>query len=136
MESTTNGQKKLSLAKFEASQSKRYFVGKVIVMVIASLNILLSIMSSVVNFNIFLLLIQIALSVALFLGVSWVRYLFAIGSALSAISGLYLLMVVISGQPVWITVFLIFAVLFNIVSCILLFANNGVSEFLYAQKNG
>lgn len=136
MENMTDDQRKLALAEFEAKQGKRHFIGKLIVMIIALLNILFSVMSAIANFNIFSLIIQITLSIALFLGVTWVRYLFAIGSGLSVMLGFYLLMVVISDPPVLITVFLVTNMAFNIISSILLFTNKCVSEFLYAQKNG
>jgi len=136
MESLTHREKEQAFIDFENRQKKRVVLGKMIVMLIASLNVMLAIMSAIANFNLFALIIQIALSLALFFGVTWVRYLFAVGAALGSMLNLYLLMVVISEPPVWIIIFLISNIVFNIASCILLFANKCVSEFLYAQKNG
>ncbi len=136
MKNTTALQREQALAEFEAKQSKRYALGKLIVLTIAILNILFAVLSAVVNFNIFTLLIQIALSIALFAGVVWVRYLFAIGSALGALLSFYLLMVQIGDRPAWITVFLVIYMAFHITCCILLLSNKCVKDFLYAQKNG
>jgi len=136
MENVTYTEKEQALIDFENRQKKRLVVGKTIVMFIALLNVILAVMSAIANFNLLTLVIQITLSIALFLGVIWVRYLFAIGAALGFAINLYLLVNIVNEPTVWIILFLVLNIVFNIASCILLFANKYVSDFLYSQKNG
>jgi hypothetical protein len=138
MDKLTNQEKEQALKEFEQRQEKRYKTGKAIVFTIATVNILGTVATSFGKFNLFSLLIQIALSIALFCGVSWVRYFFAAGAALSVFSMLYLLAGLSSGAniPVLIIVFIVAYMAYGIASSIVLFASKSVSWFLYGQKNG
>lgn len=138
MEILTDQEKEQALKEFEQRQEKRYKTGKAIVFTIAAVNIIGSIATSFGKFNLFSLLIQIALSIALFCGVSWVRYLFAAGAALSVFSMFYLLTAAAAGAniPVLAIVFIVAYMAYGIASSIVLFASKSVSWFLYGQKNG
>ncbi len=135
-------EKQQMIEHYKKSQDRLYVQGKIIVFVIATLNVIGAIGSAFVDFNIISLIIQIALSISLFCGVSWVRYFFAVGACLSCFYTLYLLLVGIdfstansnSGKYLLIA-YLIFMLIYSITSTIVLFKSKSVSEFLYAQKN-
>jgi hypothetical protein len=124
------------LTFFEVAQERMYSTGKTIVFTIATINIVLSVISFFIEFNFLPLAVQIALSIALYRGVRWVRYLFAAGAVLSVILILYLLTVVDSDMSFFLVGFFIFMLVYSISSALLLFANKSVGAFLYAQKNG
>ena len=123
---------------YRRRQERRYRTGRFIVLAIAVINVLLVVISQfIAGFNIFTLVVQLILSVCLIMGVTWVRWLFAVGSALSVVR----LLVIILSAPAGELNAAVLAVggamlLFNAASAVLLFAHKGVSEFLYSQKNG
>ena len=125
---------------FERYQKRRqrlYAQGRAIVIAVAVMNVLLTIASQILGgFSFFTLVVQLILSVCLVMGFSWVRWLFAAGSALSAAMTLYI--IAAAGQELSAGYIILLAVLllFYASSCVLLFAHKGVSEFLYSQKNG
>jgi len=122
--------------KFMERERKRYRLGQAIVFTIAALNVVFSLISAVLELRLFSLLIQIALSVALFMGVTWVRYLFVFGAALQIFLGLNLLAnagVMLSAG--W-TAFIVLQMIIAGVSGALLLFSSAVSDFLYTQKNG
>lgn len=137
----TPEEKQRMIEEHAQKQKRLYTHGKIIVTVIAMVNIVGTIAASFLSFNLFQLIIQIVLSIALLMGVSWVRYLFAVGAALSCFLSFYLLLATdyslmsASGKALLIS-YLIFTLCYSIISCILLFTSKSVSEFLYAQKNG
>jgi hypothetical protein len=137
MDKISSFEKEQAIKEFNLKQERQYKTGKFIVFTIATINIIGSIISAFTNFNLFSLIIQIVLSIALFCGISWVRYLFAIGAALGAFGILYVLIgegirpdtpahVVASIAAYWV---------YCVISSIVLFASKSVSEFLYSQKN-
>ena len=130
-----NVTKEQALRNFEIKQERQMRIGRIIVFIIALVNIISSIFSAFVEFNFISLIVQIALSIALFSGVTWVRYFFAVGTALSAVFGLYALFTT-AELPIFSVVYVLAITLFSIISSILLFANKCVDEFLYSQKNG
>lgn len=131
----TKKQKRKAIEDYKNGQEKQYKSGEIIVTTIAIFHIILGIISFFIDFNIIALFVRIFKSIALYMGVSWVRYLFVIGAGLSVILSLVVIFPTISGFPMWAIIFNIVNLVYNIASCILLFANKGVSEFLYAQKN-
>ena len=136
MESFTNEQKEQMMKEFESKQAKMLRTGKVIVIVIASVNIIMTILSSIVgNFNLFSFIIQIVFSIALLSGVAWVRYLFAAGAAIGTVMLLYILM---SGEhyltPALVIILLV-AAAYSIICSVLLFTSKSVSEYMYAVKH-
>ncbi len=129
-------EKQQVLEQLEKEQKRLYLQGKIIVYVIAIINVIGAVVSAFTSFNFITLIVQIALSIALWAGVSWVRYYFAIGAGIGAFLTLYLLAHIdFSVQP-GLVVYLILTLIYSIVSCVILFVSKSVSEFLYAQKNG
>ena len=123
--------------QFEKRQERLYLQGKIIVYVLAILNIIGAIVSAFINLNLITLIIQITLSIALLRGVSWVRYFFAIGSGLSVLLILYLLCAHIDfSVQSGIVIYLVLTLIYSVASCVVLFTSKSVSEFLYVQKNG
>jgi DNA-binding transcriptional MerR regulator len=134
----TKDEQQKALSEFEAEQKRSYALGRTIVFAIAGINVTASIASFIVNFNFINLILSIILSGALLLGVSWVRYLFAAGSAIGAVMLLFLLFGDgrISSLPAFSVVILIATFVFSVASCIVLFRSKSVDDFLYVQKNG
>lgn len=140
----TEMEKQQAIEEFEAKQNRRYKRGKAFVFVIAGINIVFAILSVILNFNLIKLGIQIALSAALVCGITWVKYLFAIRSAIDAFSLLLLLLGgvvdISSSNPKYagyfVVVYLVLALCYSIASTVLLFTSKDISEFLYSQKNG
>ena len=132
-------EKEASYQEFLMRQERQYRLGKGIVFTLAILNILASAGSMVLDFSfrtLFSLGVQIALSIALCCGVSWVRWLFAAGSVLGAAAMLGLLF-----QPdfwqigsAFLTVFVFINLAFAIATALLLIFSKAVREFLYGQK--
>lgn len=137
-DNVTPQEQKQALAGFEAAQRRSYVIGKSIIITIAIVNALACIASSFVEFNLFTIIIQLVLSVALVCGFTWVRYLYASGSALGALMLLYLLFGAdgISSLPAFGIIILVAYLAFSIASSVVLFVSKGVSDFLYVQKNG
>ena len=140
----TETEKQQAIEDFEAKQNRRYKRGKALVFVIAGINIIFAISSVILNFNLIKLGIQIALSIALCCGITWVKNLFAIRSAIDAFSSLFLLlggvMDISSSNSKYVgyfvVVYLVLALCYSIASTVLLFTSKDISEFLYSQKNG
>lgn len=122
------------------AQERLYARGRAIVWTIAVLNVLGGLLSFFTQWNVIALAVQIVLSVALVRGVSWVRYLFAVGAALSSLWMLGALLGGVSAETtvgrVWLTLLIGLYLGYSVASCVCLFASKAVSEFLYAQKNG
>ena len=132
----TQEQKEKVIENYRNKKSRQFNIGRIIVITIAAINVIMSFVSFFIQHNFISLIIQIALSIALIMGVAWVRYLYAIGAGLSILITINLLGSAIDGSPIWLIIFLILELIYSIVSCILLFGNKCVSEFLYSQKNG
>ncbi len=130
-------EKKKMIEEYEKRIIKQYRFGKVAVFTIATLNIIFTILSNIIgSFNILNVIIQISLSVALFMGVSWVRWFFVAGSVLSIGFTLYALMSLLGQGEIYIgyIIFMILSLIQAAVSGGLLAFNKGVSEFLYSQR--
>ena len=130
-------EKKKMIEEYEKRIIKQYRFGKVAVFTIATLNIIFTILSNIIgSFNILNVIIQISLSVALFMGVSWVRWFFVAGSILNIGVSLYVLMNLLGEWEIYIgyIIFTILSLIQAAVSGGLLAFNKGVSEFLYSQR--
>ncbi len=126
-EESSKMQREHEYQQFLERQEKQFAIGKVIVFSIAGANVILSIISFAFNFNIIALIIQIILAVALFAGVTWVRYLFAIGAALAI--GLRVMLIAegfMSELTAGWIVFFVCEMLFYAMSCVLLLASDAV----------
>lgn len=120
---------------FLVREEKRWRKGRSIVLIIATINALYAVLGAVINFNLFTLVVQIALSIALYAGVRWVRYWFIFGSFISLVM---LVDILIYGAFFMLgsfeQAFLIIGLAFSVASCIFLLKSSSVREFLYSQK--
>ncbi len=113
--------------------------GRKIVFVIATIYIVSAVLSFFVNWNIISLGISIALSIALYRGVAWVRWFYVIGGAIGFIIEIFALLGYaqqLSVLPVWYWVLSGITTVISIVAIIFLFANKEVKTFLLYQKYG
>jgi len=134
----TKEEREREYERYLKRQGRRFATGRIIVYAIAGLNVLGALISSFLKFDPITLIIQIALSIALVAGVSWIRYLFAAGAALNVLIA-FLGLIWVSGEEgmsVGLALFLAFQIAYSLASCFLLLRSQAVSDFLYAQKNG
>jgi len=136
LEKITEQEKQKAIEEFYAQQEKQYKKGKIIVSTITLLNIIVAIASAFNNFNLLTLIIEISLSIALFCGVRWVRYFFAIEGVLNAVIILYVLMNATVNIPVYYIIIAVIYMIYYVIRSIILFVSKSVSEFLYIQENG
>lgn len=133
-------------ARFQARQRSQIQHGKIIVSVIAIAEVVLQFLVLILAFSsnesgsVFSLILAGVLSVALFMGVRWVRWAWVIISAIWVLASLSVIPEMFSAEfwsyaPAYGVVFCILF-LYRIVSSVLLFASKSVSEFFYVQKNG
>ena len=122
--------------EFEVRQKRQFQLGRVIVFAIAGLNVLFVLLASFLQFNFISLLLNVAVSIALCFGVSWVRYLVIFFSALSVLRGLVLLVGAAAELTPLLALIIVSLLAYNVASCILLLRSQAVSDFLYAQKHG
>lgn len=135
-ETGTKAERAHEYGRFVERQAKQFKRGKTIVYTIAILNVVMAIVSFVLNFNILSLIIQIVLAICLIAGVTWVRYLFAAGAALAVFISIQLLVVSVSEGLIGLIIYSFIVMAYCSISSFLLFKSEAVSEFLYAQKNG
>ncbi|MBE6885752.1 MAG: hypothetical protein E7486_02285 [Ruminococcaceae bacterium] len=142
-EETTRSEAEINqfLAEDSIRRQELFQRGKIIVIVITVANLFVALLGFLVDSELLSLLIQIALSAALLSGFSWVRYLFAVGAALSALGDLFVLLggVDFSANPMMGVLFALLLVIdmaFCIVSSVLLFRSKAVTEYLYTKRNG
>lgn len=135
-ESSTKADRELEYGRFVERQEKRFKRGKMTVYAIAILNIVFTIVSFFLSFNLFSLIVQIVLSICLIAGVTWVRYLFAVGAALAVFVSVQLLVISAETGLVGLVIYSLLMIVYSGIACYLLFKSEAVSEFLYAQKNG
>lgn len=121
---------------FEVRQRRQFQLGRLIVFGIAGLNVLFVLIAAYFQFNIISIVLNIAVSIALCFGVSWVRYLFIFSSALNVLRGLGVLIGAADVLTLPVGLFIAALLAYNVASCILLIKNQAVSDFLYAQKHG
>ncbi len=122
---------------YRQRHERLYAQGRAITLTVAAVNVVMTIVSQIVGpFSFFTLIINLVASVCLVMGVTQVRWLFAAGSAISAGATLYVIAAAASELSAGYIVLLAVLLLYYTASCVLLFAHKGVSEFLYAQKNG
>ncbi|BBH20065.1 hypothetical protein Back11_14100 [Paenibacillus baekrokdamisoli] len=120
-----------------AKQKRQYRLGQIIVSSISIINVISALISAFVNFSFFSLLIQVIVSIALFAGVTWIRYLFVVGAVLSIILNLMLLTSeYVSMMTQGLMIVTVFQMIYAALASFLLLKSNSVSEFLYSQKNG
>jgi DNA-binding transcriptional MerR regulator len=132
--------------RFLDRQQRLYERGRVLVWLIAGINVALTLVSCFLGAGRGWLsvIIQTILSIALAMGVRWVQYLFIVGAGLGAAVGIWTiaslavegeLTLLLADQP-----FLIFLLIFQLIEAIsagwILLKSESVREFLYRQRNG
>lgn len=136
-DSETKEEREREYENYLKRQKRQFATGKIIVFTIAGLNVANAIISAFVDFNFISLIIQVAISIALVAGVTWIRYLFVIGAALSVFSNL---MFLVGWDSSYMTgglaILIVIQIAYAAAACLLLLKSNAVSDFLYAQKNG
>lgn len=112
-------------------------IGKVLVVIIAVLNLLAPIANVITDFRLGTLLSLVLagiLSAALFSGVTWVRYLFALGAGINVFYLLFLLLggaLEFTGGHFWVILLMVLQLLYSVAACLLLLFSKSVKEFLY-----
>jgi len=105
-------------------------VGKIIVIVIAVVNILLSIFDfDFSEIGVFTLIVQVGVSIALISGQNWARILFIIGLVLSVVISLFSL------AEIGFHIIFVITLVYSVVATALLFSKS-VKEYMYRAKNG
>ncbi|MCL6457873.1 MAG: MerR family transcriptional regulator [Gorillibacterium sp.] len=119
-------------------QKGQFTRGKVIVFSLAAINMMSALISAVYDFHFLSLALNIIFSIALFFGVTWIRYFFA----LAATYGVFSSVVLILGHAnelnltTGLILLILLQMIYGVVSSVLLFRSQAISEFMYAQKNG
>ena len=126
----TKEEKAKMLLAAEYKRERMEDVGKIIVIVIAVANILMSIFSFAFGtIGIFALIVDVVFSIALISGRNWARILFIIGLVLSVVALSFTL------AEIGFHIMLVFALVYSVVAMALLFSKS-VSEYMYRAKNG
>lgn len=133
--------KEQALTEYRKTAEKRYKTGKLIITFIVTINVIISLLSFFSSVNKILVFIQLGLSLALYSGASWIKYLLAVINGFGALSMLYILLVKVhtnvSDLPVaYIVCVALISLIYCVSSCIILISSKSVEEFLYSQKNG
>ena len=127
---------------FEEKQTRMYEKGKKLVYLIGGVNILFSVLSFLMNFNLISLCINVALAIALVCGVTWVRYFYVVTGAINVLILVVVLFQVdysnlhISGLAWFRVLYLVVSIVYLVATPIILLRSKSVEEFLYRQKNG
>lgn len=144
----TAEEKRQAFKQYEINQIKSYNRGRAIIIAIAAVNMIAALVYLIIPGSFWADLISafisVALSLALFFGVVWVRYLYAISFGVSAFK--YFVAAYITVEEMllgnigqlgyWLIAILVILIAYSIVSALLLLVSKSVSEFLYEQKNG
>lgn len=136
-DSETKEDREREFERFEVRQQQQYRIGHIIVYSIASIHMISTIVSAFISFNFISFIIQLVLVIALFAGVTWVRYIFVVGAVLSIFIGFTIFASGYGSEmPSGLVWFLVVQMVYSAGASVLLLAHSGVKEFLYAQKNG
>lgn len=138
MEGLSKAEKDKMIYDSKVKQKKQYTIGKTIILIIAIVNLIEAVVFYIIGFDIFSILAQICLSIALYFGVVWARYLYAVCAILYSIELLYLLADLFStpeNPPFGLFLFFIYFI-FTVWRGNVLIWNKNISEYLYYKKNG
>ncbi|MCL2772636.1 MAG: hypothetical protein FWD71_04725 [Oscillospiraceae bacterium] len=133
MDNLTNEQNEQAAIK----QDKRLFMGKIIIICVAVINILLALLTAVAKIDFEPMIIQIIFSVVLISRVAWFRYFFAIGAVINVIQSIYSLTANNAVLPTftWKVIVLLISLVY-LASSIMLFISKCVREYMRDKKNG
>ncbi len=134
-------EKEQAYEDYQRRQQRDAKIGKIVVAIIAGMNVLGSLLSWIIQADfayLFTFLVQVAFSIALCCGVRWVRWLFVVGGALGAFAALVLVVQAagIPGMPAWYFIYAAFVLLSSVATAIVLAWFRPVREFFYQMKNG
>ncbi len=139
----TEHEKEEAFLEHKRRQEKLYNQGKLLIIIIAVMQVSSMLLQLVTGGSAFSLIINGALTVALCFGIRWVRYFLATTNAISLITNLIVLFAFI-GTPAETPQLIqsrgvVFAsLIFSIACCLFisvtLFFSKSVTEFLYAQR--
>lgn len=130
------------LDSFEEKQRRNFERGRLLVYLIAGMNILFDIITILITqeFEFLKFVIHVALSVALVYGVTWVRYLYAVSGILTvvvsimALPGLMGLLQGVTGKGLVVAV-LMLTVAYSAASSVILLFSKSVKEYMYTKKS-
>lgn len=130
------------LDSFEEKQRWNFERGRLLVYLIAGMNILFDIITILITreFEFLKFVIHVALSVALVYGVTWVRYLYAVSGILTvvvsimALPGLMGLLQGVTGKGLVVAV-LMLTVAYSAASSVILLFSKSVKEYMYTKKS-
>ena len=125
-----------TIRAMEEKQERMEINGKRLVIIIAVINILASVMVAFVYFKLPTLIIEVVISIAFLLGISWTRYPFALLVYYNAAQGLFLLFTAKDGTTPLLFAIYSFIVIHGCVSGIVVFISKSVGEYLYTKKHG
>lgn len=137
----TAEEKQRLIEKHNKSQKRLYMRGKIIVYIIAIINLVDTVITAFTNFNLIVLIISLALTIALLCGVTWVKYFYAITYTLCYIIYLYALsskelqLMEDGSNKTTLIVRLVILTCYTIVTSIVLFKSKAVSEYMYAKRS-
>ena len=127
--------KEKMIYEYERNAERRLQIGKIIVYAIAISSFVLTLLSNVLyGFNLFNIIVRLAMSVALVKGVRWVRWLFVATAFISVLTFItFLAASHTEALSVFVWGILIFGAILDLTDGILLAFNKCVAEFLYSQ---
>ena len=131
--------KQQAIEEFEKFQEKQFKQGKVIVNIIVFVNIAVAVISLFTNFRLGSFILDIAISVLLLMGYSWVKYVTGISQGLGAFVAFIALFSLLSNfdiKEILVTIILALLTAYKATSCVLLLFNKGVADYLYYKRYG
>ena len=131
----SSAEKEQMMRESEQEQARKEARGKKIVLAAVFINIAASIFVFTIYFSIPTLIVQMAISVLVLVGVSWIRYPFALAVFYNGVMALFLMMSdTYYDESIMIDVIKSLIVVFGNVGGVILFINKSVGEYLYAKK--
>lgn len=139
-EAVSDAGQEAELEEFEARQRRMYERGKILVYLIAGVDILFSIITPFLSgeFKPGRFAVHLLLSIGLICGFSWVRYLNIAGGILSILMVIMAIpqLLQLPQVPVGPVLVLVLVTLYCIVSTALLIFSKSIKEYLYQRRAG
>lgn len=128
------------MAQFEARQRRMYERGKILVYLIAGVNIFFSVITPFFSgeFKPIRLAVHLVLNICLICGFSWVRYLYIAGGILSVLAVIVAIpqLPPLALLPAAYILILVLVVICDIVMTVLLIFSKSIKEYLYQRRAG
>lgn len=140
-ENITETEREQALKEHNLKQEKMIKTGKILVFIFAAYHIFGTVFSAVFSFDIVVMAVRIIFIIVLLLGHTWVKYLLAVFSGLSALIYAFLLLGGVldftdAVNKELIIAALVIEMLMQIVCCVMLFSSKSITEYMYFKKNG